>query len=422
MQELRATTDAAPHAQNGLEVHEQGALIVATDTTTASDSALRVARAIAARSDQRVIVVTVRQPLPMASAEMQMAVPPGIDDEQRAIRRAQVMDQFDRAGITERWPIEVLTGDPAVQIVRLAKMIDASLVVMGLGEHGLFDRLLGDETVLRVLRLGTVPVLAVAPGFDDLPRRVLATTDFTPSSVRAAALAVDIMRGDGELTLAHVLGDEVDVARLQSPNAGRAGALGRAFDLVTHRIGVRDDRVRRCLLAGDPAKAIIELATTTRPDLIVAGSHGHGFVTRLMLGSVSQKLVRAVGCSVLVAPPATGPNFLDEVPAASTRFAAYEWSERLEEFTRRNGGRRGTLEVIDAELGARVEEAGLPFVGAAFDTRDGRVQIMLGDNGRHLTRNIDGAYAVQVLRDRAGRDMVLRVAHGHGQTLLTLER
>ena len=33
-----------------------------------------------------------------------------------------------------------------------------------------------------------------------------------------------------------------------------------------------------------------------------------------------------------------------------------------------------------------------------------------------------GVTSVQVLRDRRGRDMLLRVAHGRGQTLLTLER
>jgi hypothetical protein len=50
---------------------------------------------------------------------------------------------------------------------------------------------------------------------------------------------------------------------------------------------------------------------------------------------------------------------------------------------------------------------------------------MLGDandSGGHLTHAITGVTAMQVLRDRSGRDLVLRVAHGRGQTLLTLER
>ena len=61
--------------------------------------------------------------------------------------------------------------------------------------------------------------------------------------------------------------------------------------------------MERCVLAGDPARALMRLVNATRPDLIVAGSHGHGFLTRLRLGSVSQRLVRGAQCSVLVAPP-----------------------------------------------------------------------------------------------------------------------
>ena len=412
-----ATSESAPGTR--------GPLIVATDTTTASDSAMRLAHTIAYRSRRDVIVLSVHVPTPMTAPEMQMAVPPSLEADRRDALRAQVQTQLNRAGIDDDWRIVVESGDPAATIVRVARQNDASLVIMGLGEHGLFDRLLGDETVIRVLRLGTVPVLAVPPGCEELPRRVLATTDFTPSSIRAAILAADVMDPGGTLTLAHVLSEDVDPANWQATNAGYNGTLGRAFDLAISRIGNgKPEQVERSVLAGDAGRALTRLVNATHPDLIVAGSHGHGFLTRLRLGSVSQQLVRTAKCAVLVAPPEEGPSFLDEVPAATTRFAAYEWSERLEEFTRRNAECAATLEVIDPEIGAQIEERGFPFVGASFDPRDGRVQIMLGDfpDGRHLTRNITGVTSVQVLRDRRGRDMLLRVAHGRGQTLLTLER
>lgn len=424
---LHSTSAAAPepHETDARE-WTSGPLVVATDATTASDSAMRMARAIAARSDRDVIVLSVQVPAPMAAPEMQLAIPPEIEASQRDALRTQVREQLWRTGITDGWPIEILSGDPSAQIVRFAMEHDASLVIMGLGEHGLFDRLLGDETVLRVLRLGTVPVLAVAPGCDELPRRILASTDFTPSSVRAATLAADLLMPRGVLTLAHVLGEGGELRPRQLPNTAFTGAVGRAFDLMVERLGAAaPPNLEREVVTGDPGRALMDLAQRMRADLIVAGSHGHGFLTRLRLGSVSQKLVRSANCSVLVAPPVAGPNFLDEVPAATTRFASYEWSERLEEFTRRNAGRIATLEVVDPELGAQIEQKGFPFVGAAFDSRDARVQIMVGDFGderRHLTRSIGGVTAVQVLRDRGGKDILLRVAHGRGQTLLTLER
>jgi universal stress protein E len=399
-------------------------LLVATDATEQTDSAIRMASAIAARCNREVVVLAVVPPMPMAAPEA--ALPPMDMSIRIGTLRRQVLEQLYRTGVDQEWRIDIERGDPAATIVRVAQQHHAPLVIMGLGEHGLFDRMLGDETVLRVLRLGTVPVLAVAPGAERLPRRVLAGLDFSPSSVRAATLAANVMSRDGRLTLAHVLPRDVDPANWKSVNAPFHGTMGRAFDLAVARIGFENgEAVHRRVLAGDPAREIKTLAHEMDPDLVVVGSHGRNFLTRLRLGSVSEWMVRRAGCSVLIAPPEDGPNFLDEVPAVTTRFASYEWSERLEEFTRRNTGRSGTMEVIDPELGAQIEERGFPFVGAAFDPRDGHVQIMVGDlglKGRHLTRSIAGVTAVQVLRDRSGRDMLLRVAHGRGQTLLTLER
>lgn len=400
-------------------------LLVATDATPESEAALRAARAIARHCDAGVEMLAVHQPLPMVTPEVQLPASPGMDAQGRDALRLQVLAQCDRIGIDEDWPLSVVSGDPAAVIARVAEESDATLIVMGIGQHGVFDRLFGDETVLKVLRLTSVPVLAVAPGFSELPFDVIAALDFTKSSVRAAALAAALMQRTGRLSLVHVLDPRGDAAAYVGSHTPYEGAVGRAFDVAIARLPeARPETVTREVLAGAPAQTVLQAAERRDADLVVAGSHGHGFLTRLVIGSVSQKLVRSARCSVLIAPP-EGGNYLDEVPALSTRFAAYEWAERLEEFTRRNAGRSTTLEVIDPDVGAQIEERGFPFAGSSFDPRTGQVQIMLGDAGhgsRHLTRSIGNVTAVQVLRDRAGRDLLLRVAHGRGQTLLTLER
>lgn len=52
---------------------------------------------------------------------------------------------------------------------------------------------------------------------------------------------------------------------------------------------------------GSPASEILNVAEDWHPDLIVAGSHGRSAVGRLVLGSVSQKVVTEARCSVRVA-------------------------------------------------------------------------------------------------------------------------
>ncbi|MBI6545532.1 MAG: universal stress protein [Cyanobacteria bacterium NC_groundwater_1444_Ag_S-0.65um_54_12] len=54
------------------------------------------------------------------------------------------------------------------------------------------------------------------------------------------------------------------------------------------------------LLKGDPATEILEYAQQQRPDLIVVGSHGRKGFQRLLLGSVSGKVVNDASCPVLI--------------------------------------------------------------------------------------------------------------------------
>ncbi len=51
---------------------------------------------------------------------------------------------------------------------------------------------------------------------------------------------------------------------------------------------------------GDAASGILELARREKPDLLVVGSHGKSGLRRLILGSVSQRVVTDAPCPVLV--------------------------------------------------------------------------------------------------------------------------
>ena len=79
----------------------------------------------------------------------------------------------------------------------------------------------------------------------------------------------------------------------------------------------------------------------------------------------------------------------------------------------------------DPELGAQAQEHDYPFLGTTWDHHDERVEIMLGEfegTTRHLTRGIGGVEGIDILRDENGRDWVMRIAHGRGQTILSFSR
>lgn len=51
---------------------------------------------------------------------------------------------------------------------------------------------------------------------------------------------------------------------------------------------------------GRPARVIVEAAENWPADMIIVGSHGHGFWGRLALGSVSDAILHHAPCSVLI--------------------------------------------------------------------------------------------------------------------------
>jgi nucleotide-binding universal stress UspA family protein len=64
------------------------------------------------------------------------------------------------------------------------------------------------------------------------------------------------------------------------------------------------------VLHGRPADAILDMAADFGPDLIVAGSRGHGPIATMLLGSVSAELVDRAPCPVLVARRAASDRVL----------------------------------------------------------------------------------------------------------------
>jgi len=132
-----------------------------------------------------------------------------------------------------------------------------------------------------------------------LPATVVAAIDFSPSSVRAAAVALSLMVAPARLFLAHVESSSPSSdgsgIRLQSDAERRLRDVAQTLDVPDRVV------VETLVLNGAPAQSISELADRVGADLIAAGSHGHNPMERFVLGSVSTALVRNTTYPVLVA-------------------------------------------------------------------------------------------------------------------------
>ena len=410
----------------GVRAAKTSPVIVATDGRDQSDAALVAGGLLAGASDERLRVITVLKPMPIVSPEAQLPVSPDVEASRRAEAKRTVREQLGRVwNVPFDAQVEVYDGDPATTIAHVAHESNASMIVSGLGRHRVMDRLFGDETALRLIRVAAVPVLAVGGQFNAAPTRIVVAIDFSETSLRAARLALELAAPAATIYLAHVAPRDATLYDWNGWGSNYKQDAGEGLQRMREQLRVPTDMiVQRVLLQGDPATELLAFAASVNADLIATGSHGHGFVARMLIGSVTTRILRCSTCSVLTVPHAAAMTRLRttvEPPVVQT-LDRPEWTSQLDEFTRRNVGRRGVLEVDDPELGAQAQEHDYPFLGATYDRHDGRVELMLGELGdvqRHLTRGIGSVSGIDVLTNERGRDLALRIAHGAGQTLLT---
>lgn len=292
---------------------EAGSLLAASDGSEAALGALHLARRLAHRDGHTVEVVGVVPPLPVLDSDLGGALPEArIYESRRTSLRQRLEAQIEGVGgDPDRWQITVLDGSPAPRIVDAADRVDADLVVLGLGRHGVVERFLGSETALRVAQIGHRPVLAVPAAVRSLPRRLVVAVDFSPFSERAAHTAATLVESPCETHLLHVLSDLEDLPFEDDGwrRSYRNEVTDRLDDLRAALELPRGCSCETVILSGDPAEELLSYADDVGADLVAAGSHGHAFFARLVLGSVSSRLLRGAHRSVLVAPPPpTGPD------------------------------------------------------------------------------------------------------------------
>lgn len=406
-----------------------GPILVATDGTTSANAALNAAALMTAGDDTRVTVLAVLEPVPLVAADYGLLLPPvDSDNARRDALRARVEEQLaESVGTRSNWDVQVRDGDPATVIARTARESNARMIILGIGHHDLLDRMFGGETALHTLRMSRVPVFAVAPDFSALPTRLAVALDFSQASIDAARTAIRLLPSATMIYLVHVAPRlELQPAAYQAWMSDYSTGVGPAFARVRELLEPPPGCVVETItLTGKTTRALLAFAKSAHVDVIVSGSRGAGLLDRILVGSTATGLVRGASCSVLAIPAASARAMRPIAGQLPDEIPEMEWAPALEAFTRRNVGRRASLEIDDVEIGAQSQMGDAPFLGAAYDHHDRRVEIMLGemdDPARHLTRGIEDVRHVDVLRDRAGRDWVLRIAHGSGQTILTLVR
>jgi nucleotide-binding universal stress UspA family protein len=145
-------------------------------------------------------------------------------------------------------------------------------------------------------------------------RRILAPVDLSEGSRHALRSAAGIARlHGGKLDVLfvweppRVVQPDVYVMtgmHTQMLDVDVRGSLEARMQAFVDELGLpATERPEYELAAGDPADVILERAAAGGYDLIVMGTHGRKGISRLLIGSVAEKVVRRAPCPVLTIRP-----------------------------------------------------------------------------------------------------------------------
>jgi nucleotide-binding universal stress UspA family protein len=143
-------------------------------------------------------------------------------------------------------------------------------------------------------------------------KRILIAVDDSPFAQRAAKIGIEMAEAvKAEIAFVHVFDAAATPAGAWGFSADRISAMSelegkrllkKFHDGIPEKLATRL-RVSDFLESGSAASTIVAVAKKWRADLIVMGSHGRGKVKGILMGSVSQDVLRTAPCPILVAPP-----------------------------------------------------------------------------------------------------------------------
>lgn len=153
--------------------------------------------------------------------------------------------------------------------------------------------------------------------------KILVAVDLDELAVEilANACAIGKVVGAGIVDAIHVESVPLRYAQVSAGPGSTATVEDRELELARKRLeAVLDagrDRlpipVRTVVKSGDPAELILAEAHRGKFDLVVLGTHRRTGVSRMLMGSIAEEVVRHSPCPVLVVP--TGTAFKAEALA-----------------------------------------------------------------------------------------------------------
>jgi nucleotide-binding universal stress UspA family protein len=294
-------------------------IIVPLDGSSFAESALPSAFKLARAWNAEIELVTVHQPIPMPGVDHGLW-----DTGSREAAQGYLADVVTRIKDEVGMDVAstVLVSIAAEALENHARSKQADLMVMTTHGRGPLSRMWLGSVTDRVVRRSPTPVLVVRPGEGEKPDlsreitfdRILVPVDGSEEGDAILTPALALGKAcDSNFVLLQVCGYTEEFASSFLPHTVRLNQ--QAFEEERKKaesdIGARVERLTaegvevtgEVVLDNNPARGVLHFAAENDIDLIAMTTHGRGPVGRMILGSVTDKVLRGSHHPVLICRP-----------------------------------------------------------------------------------------------------------------------
>jgi nucleotide-binding universal stress UspA family protein len=238
----------------------------------------------------------------------------------------QVRHLAERKGITIR-STKVLAGSPIEQILNEAEAIDANLIIMAATGRGKAKSAPIGAVANRILRFSNTHVLLVRDTENkEQYKKILIPTDGSKDAEYAAHYGMSIARrynaevivctiidskdkilekhitsldeaGGGRVLGETVVYSEAIIKRMRQHLLDDTAKIAEKVKKIADKKGVTAEIIVK---DGKTTSEILKIIKNQNIDLVVLGSTGKSSISKMVVGSMSEKVASTAKCSVLV--------------------------------------------------------------------------------------------------------------------------
>ena len=201
----------------------------------------------------------------------------------------------------------ILFGNSFDRIITTAEDENVNLILISNNTDNPNGRYSIDVVAEKLIRKAQKPVWVVKEGSTTYPAKILCTVDYSEASERALNNAIKIARTfKSELQVINVF-ETMDIrysprykADFEEENKRIELENKKRFNEFLESFNFTDIDYRAEILRGMPDREILDFVNRNHVDLLFMGATGKTFMQRILLGSVTEKVVRELPASMVV--------------------------------------------------------------------------------------------------------------------------